>query len=176
VIGNPLETAIALHYLIFDGVLERHPRLKILAAHGGGYLASYAGRIDHAWGARSDSHGTLPHPPTAYLRRIYFDSVVFTGHQLRELVRLYGADHFVMGTDYPFDMGEYDPVGHVCDAGLEEPQLQRCAAAPPGRCCGCEPSPPLRPSGGRLPARVLIAMPSAVPIRAQSGRANRRRA
>lgn len=123
VIGNPLETAIALHYLIFDGVLERHPRLKILAAHGGGYLASYAGRIDHAWGARSDSHGTLPHPPTTYLRRIYFDSVVFTGHQLQELVRLYGADHVVMGTDYPFDMGEYDPVGHVCNAGMEEPAV-----------------------------------------------------
>ncbi len=68
VIGNPLETTIALHYLIFDGVLERHPNLKILAVHGGGYLASYAGRIDHAWGARSDSHGTLPHPPTTYLQ------------------------------------------------------------------------------------------------------------
>jgi aminocarboxymuconate-semialdehyde decarboxylase len=123
VIGNPLETAIALHYLIFDGVLERHPRLKILAVHGGGYLASYAGRIDHAWGARSDSRGDLPHPPTTYLRRIYFDSVVFTPHQLQELVRLYGADHIVMGTDYPFDMGEYDPVGHVCGAGLNAAQV-----------------------------------------------------
>ena len=60
VIGNPLETTIALHYLIFDGVLERHPNLKILAVHGGGYLGGYAGRIDHAWGARSDAHGDLP--------------------------------------------------------------------------------------------------------------------
>ena len=119
VIGNPLETTIALHYLIFDGVLERHPNLKILAVHGGGYLASYAGRIDHAWGARSDSHGDLPHPPTTYLKKIYFDTVVFTPHQLQELVRLYGADKIVMGTDYPFDMGDYDPVGHVCGAGLD---------------------------------------------------------
>ena len=119
VIGNPLETTIALHYLIFDGVLERHPNLKILAVHGGGYLASYSGRIDHAWGARSDSHGDLPHPPTTYLRRIYFDTVVFTPHQLRELVRLYGADHILMGTDYPFDMADYDPVGHVCGADLD---------------------------------------------------------
>jgi len=119
VIGNPLETTIALHYLIFDGVLERHPNLKILAVHGGGYLASYSGRIDHAWGARSDSHGGLPHPPTTYLKRIYFDTVVFTPHQLIELVRLYGADKIVMGTDYPFDMGDYDPVGHVCTAGLD---------------------------------------------------------
>ena len=119
VIGNPLETTIALHYLIFDGVLERHPNLKILAVHGGGYLASYAGRIDHAWGARSDSHGNLPNPPTSYLKRLYFDTVVFTPHQLQELVRLYGADRILMGTDYPFDMADYDPVGHVCGADLD---------------------------------------------------------
>jgi aminocarboxymuconate-semialdehyde decarboxylase len=113
VIGNPLETTIALHYLIFDGVLERHPKLKILAVHGGGYLPAYSGRIDHAWGARSDSHGELPHPPTSYLKKIYFDTVVFTPYQLAELVRLYGADHIIMGTDYPFDMAEFDPIGHV---------------------------------------------------------------
>src|SRR5215467_1154464 len=115
VIGNPLETTIALHYLIFDGVLERHPNLKILAVHGGGYLPAYSGRIDHAWGARSDSHGSLPHPPTTYLKKIYFDTVVFTPYQLAELVRLYGADRIIMGTDYPFDMADYDPIGHVAD-------------------------------------------------------------
>jgi aminocarboxymuconate-semialdehyde decarboxylase len=118
-IGNPLETTIALHYLIFDGVLERHPNLKILAVHGGGYLGAYPGRIDHAWGARSDAHGTLPHPPTSYLKKIYFDSVVFTPEQLAELVRLYGADHVIMGTDYPFDMADYDPIGHVASVGLD---------------------------------------------------------
>jgi aminocarboxymuconate-semialdehyde decarboxylase len=112
-IGNPLDTTIALHYLIFDGVLERHPNLKILTVHGGGYLAAYSGRIDHAWGARSDAHGDLPHPPTSYLKKIYFDSVVFTPHQLAELVRLYGAERIIMGTDYPFDMADYDPIGHV---------------------------------------------------------------
>ena len=104
VIGNPLETTIALHYLIFDGVLERHPKLKILAVHGGGYLGAYPGRIDHAWGARSDAHGDLPQPPTSYLKRIYVDTVVFTPYQLAELVRVFGADHVVLGTDYPFDM------------------------------------------------------------------------
>jgi aminocarboxymuconate-semialdehyde decarboxylase len=113
VIGNPLETTIALHYLIFDGVLERHPKLKLLAVHGGGYLGGYPGRIDHAWGARSDSHGDLPQPPTSYLKHIYVDTVVFTPYQLAELVRVFGADHVVMGTDYPYDMAEYDPVGHI---------------------------------------------------------------
>jgi aminocarboxymuconate-semialdehyde decarboxylase len=115
VIGNPLDTTIALHYLIFDGVLERHPKLKILAVHGGGYLPAYCGRIDHAWGARSDSHGALPQPPTSYLKKIYFDTVVFTTHQLEQLVRVFGPDHIIMGTDYPFDMGEYDPLGHLAE-------------------------------------------------------------
>lgn len=113
VIGNPLETAIALHYLIFDGVLERHPNLKILAVHGGGYLGAYSGRIDHAWGARADAQADLPQPPTSYLKKIYFDTVVFTPAQLEALVNTFGADHIVMGTDFPFDMLEYDPIGHV---------------------------------------------------------------
>jgi aminocarboxymuconate-semialdehyde decarboxylase len=113
VVGNPLETTIALHYLIFDGVFERHPRLKVLAVHGGGYLGAYPGRIDHAWGARSDSHGALPQPPTTYLKRIYVDTVVFTPHQLAALVSTFGADHVLLGTDYPYDMAEYDPLGHI---------------------------------------------------------------
>lgn len=116
VIGNPLDTTVALHKLIFDGVLERMPDLKILAVHGGGYLASYSGRIDHAWGARKDSRAGLPKPPTDYLKKIYFDSIVFTPHQLEYLVKVFGADHIVMGTDYPFDMAEYDPLGHLLSA------------------------------------------------------------
>jgi aminocarboxymuconate-semialdehyde decarboxylase len=113
VIGNPLDTTVALHYLIFDGVLERHPNLKILAVHGGGYLGGYSGRIDHAWGARSDVANNLPKAPTEYLKKIYFDTVVFTPHQLEYLIKVFGADHVIMGTDYPFDMADYDPVGHV---------------------------------------------------------------
>jgi aminocarboxymuconate-semialdehyde decarboxylase len=113
VIGNPFDTTLALHYLIFDGVLERHPNLKILAVHGGGYLPAYSGRIDHAWGARSDSHAGLPKPPTSYLKKIFFDSVVFTPHQLEALVKTFGADKIIMGTDYPYDMAEFDPIGHI---------------------------------------------------------------
>jgi aminocarboxymuconate-semialdehyde decarboxylase len=119
VIGNPLETTIALHYLIFDGVLERHPNLKILAVHGGGYLGGYSGRIDHAWGARSDAHGSLPKPPSEYLKKIYFDTVVFTPIQLEALVKTFGADRIVMGTDYPFDMADFDPVEHVVSTGFD---------------------------------------------------------
>ena len=115
VIGNPLDTTVALHYLIFDGVLERHPNLKILAVHGGGYLGGYSGRIDHAWGARSDVANNLPKAPGEYLKKVYVDTIVFTEHQLEHLVNVFGVDKILMGTDYPFDMAEYDPVGHVTD-------------------------------------------------------------
>lgn len=113
VIGNPLDTTMALHHLIFDGVLERYPDLKIIASHGGGYLPSYSGRIDHAWGARSDAHGMLPKPPSYYLKKIYLDTIVFTPEQLEALVKLFGVEKIMLGTDYPYDMGEYDPIGHI---------------------------------------------------------------
>lgn len=112
-IGNPLDTTLALHYLIMGGVLERHPDLKIYSVHGGGFLPAYSGRIDHAWGARRDANGGLPKPPTHYLRKVTFDTTVFTPHQLEYLVRQFGADHIVMGTDYPYDMADYFPVDHV---------------------------------------------------------------
>jgi aminocarboxymuconate-semialdehyde decarboxylase len=127
VIGNPLDTTVAVHHLIFDGVLERYPNLRILAVHGGGYAGAYSGRMDHAWGARSDSHGKLPKPPTDYLRRMYVDTVVFTPHQLDHLVSVFGADHVMMGTDYPFDMGDYDPVGHVVSGTLDEATIAAVA-------------------------------------------------
>ncbi len=121
VIGNPLDTTMALHNLIFDGVLKRHPALKLIAVHGGGYLPAYSGRIDHAWGARSDSHGDLPQPPTTYLKRVYVDTIVFTPHQLEALVRLFGPERVLLGTDYPYDMGEYDPIGHLASAASLSP-------------------------------------------------------
>jgi len=127
VIGNPLDTSIALHYLIFDGVLERHPNLSILAVHGGGYLAAYSGRIDHAWGARSDCRGTLPKPPTSYLKKVYFDAVVFTPHQLKYLVQVFGADKILMGTDYPYDMAESDPLAHLVSAELDSASIAAIA-------------------------------------------------
>lgn len=113
VIGNPLATSVALHHIIFSGILERYPMLKIYAVHGGGYLPMYAGRIDHAWGARIDARGTLPKPPSEYLKKVYLDTTVFTHHQLEYLVRQYGAGHIMMGTDYPADMAEYQPIEHI---------------------------------------------------------------
>lgn len=106
-VGQPVETAVALSHLIFGGVLDRHPGLKICAAHGGGYLPTYIGRSEHAFNSRGDAH-TMAEPPSAYLRRIWFDSLVYSPAGLRHLIDQVGAGQVVIGTDYPFDMGHYD--------------------------------------------------------------------
>src|SRR5262245_18484978 len=103
VIGNPLETTLALSHLIFEGTLDRFPNLKICAAHGGGYLPSYAARSDHGCIAfPANCTKPLKKKPTEYLKQMYFDSLVFTGEGLRHLVAECGASQIVVGTDYPF--------------------------------------------------------------------------
>ena len=116
-IGNPLESTVAVHHLIFGGMLDAYPGLKLVIAHGGGFLPAYSGRIDHGAAARPDTGTCIHHDPTHYLKRLYFDTMVFTHHQLEYLVEVWGADHILMGTDYPFDMGEIDPIGFVEGAG-----------------------------------------------------------
>jgi len=110
-IGNPLESTLAIGHLIFGGVLDRHPGLKICVAHGGGYLPGYWGRMDHGWRARSDCSEHCRHEPSSYLRKLWLDTLVFDRDQLEQLVRSHGADRLCLGTDYPFDMAEPDPVG-----------------------------------------------------------------
>ncbi len=104
-IGNPLETTIALSHLIFEGTLDRFPGLKICAAHGGGYLPSYANRSDAVCRTFPDRVGPLPKKaPTAYLRdgQLYFDTIVFTPEALRHLIAETGPGQIMIGTDYPF--------------------------------------------------------------------------
>jgi aminocarboxymuconate-semialdehyde decarboxylase len=125
IIGQPIETTIALSHLIFGGVLDRHPGLKIVAAHGGGYLPSYIGRSDHGYNTRPDAH-SMQRPPSDYLRQIWFDTLVYTPEGLRHLVRQVGASQLVVGTDYPFDMGAYD-VHTLVDALPELSEAEKSA-------------------------------------------------
>ncbi|MDN5853866.1 MAG: amidohydrolase family protein [Actinomycetia bacterium] len=108
-VGQPVEHAVALSHLIFSGVLDRHPALKVFATHGGGYLPFYLGRSDHAWQVRPDSRGCVD-LPSSYLPRMYFDSLVYRGDTLRHLLDLVGSDHVAVGSDYPYDIGVRDPV------------------------------------------------------------------
>jgi aminocarboxymuconate-semialdehyde decarboxylase len=107
-IGQPLETAIALSELIFSGTLDRCDKVKIVAAHGGGYLPTYIGRSDHGFKVRPEAGG-CKEAPHEYLKRIWFDSVVYDGMALRHLIDRVGASQVVVGTDYPFDMGDFAP-------------------------------------------------------------------
>lgn len=111
IIGNPLESTIALSHLIFGGVLEAMPDLKLCVAHGGGYLSGYWGRMDHAYKAREDCREHITKAPSSYLRKVWLDTLVFDQDELESLVRTHGTEKLCMGTDYPFDMGEPDPVG-----------------------------------------------------------------
>lgn len=118
VIGNPLDSTMAVSHLIFGGVLDAYPKLKICVAHGGGFLPAYAGRMDHAHGARTDCRLCIKRKPSWYLKKMYFDTIVFEQSQLEYLVKTYGSDHVLMGTDYPFDMGMYEPIEFVSGAKL----------------------------------------------------------
>jgi predicted TIM-barrel fold metal-dependent hydrolase len=114
-IGNPLDTTIALSHLIFEGTLDRFPGLKVIAAHGGGYLPSYADRSDHACmvgpkGCTADVK--LKKRPSEYLKQIYFDSLVFTPEAIRHLAAQVGAGQIVLGSDYPYPW-QLNPVDHI---------------------------------------------------------------
>jgi aminocarboxymuconate-semialdehyde decarboxylase len=121
VIGNPLDTTIALSHLIFEGTLDRFPKLRICAAHGGGYLPSYADRSDHGCLTFPEQcKGKIARRPTEYLKQLYFDSLVFTGEALRHLVAVSGVSQIVLGTDYPYPWTS-TAVDHVLSApGLSD--------------------------------------------------------
>jgi len=114
-IANPLGTTIALQHLIFEGTLDRYPGLKLIAAHGGGYLASYAPRPDHACfvaPAFCNAEIKLKKNPTEYLNQIYFDALVFTPEALRHLVAQVGASQVMLGSDHPYPW-EPHPVDRI---------------------------------------------------------------
>jgi aminocarboxymuconate-semialdehyde decarboxylase len=112
-IGNPLDTTIAAACLVFSGVLERHPSLKICLAHGGGFVPYQAGRFLHGWHVRKEPKVKLPKPPTDSLERFYFDTIVHSKDVLEFLVGNAGAGRVLLGSDYPFDMGTPDGVLQV---------------------------------------------------------------
>ncbi|WP_424628994.1 amidohydrolase family protein [Bradyrhizobium sp. SYSU BS000235] len=114
-IANPLETTIALSHLIFEGTFDRYPGLTVIAAHGGGYLPSYADRSDHAClvGPRAcDPTIKLKKTPSEYLNQIYFDSLVFTPEAIRHLAAQVGAKQIILGSDYPYPW-QLAPVDHI---------------------------------------------------------------
>lgn len=106
-IGQPLETTIALSQLIYSGRLDDFPHLKLVAAHGGGYLPAYIGRSDHAARVRPEA-SKMAKLPSEYLKNIWFDTLVYSSGSIKKMIEILGDEQLLVGTDYPFDMGGYD--------------------------------------------------------------------
>ena len=124
-IGNPTEDAIASASLIFGGILDTYPGLRIYIAHGGGSCAFLAGRWDRGWQVRPESRERLPAPPSTYLRRLTFDSLTHGDAQLSFLLEQAGASQVMLGTDYPYDMGEPHPVARIAAQTLTDADRDR---------------------------------------------------
>ena len=119
-IGNPLETTIAAASLVFAGVLERYPNLRICFVHGGGFLPFQTGRMIHGWKERPECRLFLKESPEVSIRRLYFDTLTHYGPALRYLTDTFGYDHILLGSDYPFDMGTLECAREVRVAGLPD--------------------------------------------------------
>ena len=109
-LGNPFETAVAASHLIFGGVLDRHPKLQVNLPHGGGALPILIGRLDHGWEVRSEfDHARMPNPPSAYLQRFTYDTIVHSKSIMEFVIREVGAERVMIGSNYCFDMGVERP-------------------------------------------------------------------
>ncbi len=124
VIGFPLETVTAASRLIASGAFERFPKLKIVLAHGGGFFPYQIGRLDHGYRVHPAAFKGLPKPPSAYLSNIYCDSLTHSDLSLRFLIDRMGADHVVLGSDYPFSMRCDTPGDAIGELGLPTDQQQ----------------------------------------------------
>ena len=121
IVSNPAEATVAAAHLIYGGVLERHPDLKVCLTHGGGFLPYQIGRQDRGFNAKPRLTAQHLHtPPSTFLRRFYYDTVVHGSEALRFLVDRVGSDRVVLGSDYPFPMGDPEPVTTVRRAGFDD--------------------------------------------------------
>ena len=117
-VANPLETATAGAHMVVAGVMERHPELRVLLAHGGGALLAVRGRLRHAHGFQPQAKSRLRESPEDSIRRFYFDTLTHDDALLRALIDYAGPDHVLLGSDYPFDMGDQRHVDTVRGLGL----------------------------------------------------------
>lgn len=120
--GNVFETCVGLNHMLFGGVFERFSNLRVLASHGGGYFPYQFGRLIHGYKVRPEPKIKLRQSPTKGLENIYFDTITHWLPALQFLVDAFGADHVVIGTDYPFDMGDSSPISLVDQLRLTQQQ------------------------------------------------------
>jgi aminocarboxymuconate-semialdehyde decarboxylase len=120
-VGNPLDTTIAAAQFVFSGVLERYPGLKVILAHGGGQFPYIIGRMEHGYRVRPECKEKVHRPPISFFKNFYFDIITHHPDALQYLIGVAGSDHVLLGSDYPYDMGDPDPVQTVSRlSGIKE--------------------------------------------------------
>ena len=128
-IGNPTDTSLAVAKLIFSGVLVRYPKLKLLLAHAGGFLPYTWGRLDRGYRIQDSATAKIPKAPGEYIRLLNFDTITHSTMALEYLVANFGADHVVLGSDYPYDMGDPEPVASLRATRIDDSSLEQIASA-----------------------------------------------
>jgi aminocarboxymuconate-semialdehyde decarboxylase len=111
---------LMIERMILKGMFEKYPNLRLCLSHGGGLLAFNIWRLDHSYNLRPDLNQSVPHKPSEYLKKLYFDSIVHSAAALHYLIQIVGADRVVMGTDYPMAMGDFEPVRKIDSLSLTD--------------------------------------------------------
>ena len=133
VLGNvlqfPFRTTLVIERMILKGMFEKYPNLRLCLSHGGGLLAFNIWRLDHSYNLRPDLKQRVPHKPSDYLKKLYFDSIVHSAAALQYLIQVVGADRVVVGTDYPMAMGDFDPVRKIHSLNLTDEERSQVLGA-----------------------------------------------
>jgi aminocarboxymuconate-semialdehyde decarboxylase len=128
-IGNPTDTSLTFAKLIFGGVLERFPKLKFLLAHAGGFLPYTWGRLERGYRIQDASAARISQPPSEYVKLLHFDTITHSRMALEYLIENFGAEHVLLGSDYPYDMGDPEPVASLRAARIGAEQFDQIACA-----------------------------------------------
>ena len=124
ILGNvlqfPFRTTLMIERMILKGMFEKYPNLRLCLSHGGGLLAFNIWRLDHSYNLRPDLKKIIPQKPSAYLKKLYFDSIVHSAAALQYLIQAVGSDRVVIGTDYPMAMGDFEPVSKINSLDLTD--------------------------------------------------------
>jgi aminocarboxymuconate-semialdehyde decarboxylase len=131
-VGNPMDTTIAAGSLVFGGVVDRHPDLKVILVHGGGFFPYQIGRFQRVYAVTPEAREHARRPPLDYLRWFYYDTVLLYAPAVRYLAQSVGSSRVLLGSDYPFDVGDGDPVATVRAAGLATTDEEQVLS---GTCC-----------------------------------------
>lgn len=133
ILGNVLQftfrTTMMVERMILKGMFEKYPNLRLCLSHGGGFLAFNIWRLDHSYSLRADLRQIIPHRPSEYLKRLYFDCIVHSVAALQYLTQIVGADRVVVGTDYPMGMGDFEAVAKVKQLDLTDAEREKILGA-----------------------------------------------